>query len=419
MSGRRLTALLLTVVGVLGACTEGTAEPAHVTAATTAPADADAAPWWEHSAICVLEPSALLARTVAKRWSPPKSAGVQDIIAHAPASPDGWLFTGERGTKFNGASMWNVRTGEHRLIRRFKDPVTYQAAGGFDGEHVLWVETHGLESFDDFSVYLYDMASGTNRHLGDNESDAAGIPYVSPLDPPVVHDGIGAWVQGSGPDGQRTVKVVDLRTGAVRDAFTGYVNGVQFVGDDLMLVMGGWTRRIYDTLTLEEKEPPAGLSRFDGDVFVTFGEDGSVAYSNDPPDEPDAPYDPAQNTELWYAPKLTEPAHLVLRLPPEVALQSPPDITTAGIVYPTQGGGSFYVDRATGNAVRITDAQYFFVADDRVVTLDASSNKAAKTTSLRIFSLPSSIMGGCPERDPQPKPTAPSTVRPSTTSSVD
>jgi hypothetical protein len=414
MSGRWLTVLLLASAAVFGACTEGSPELGRATtASTTAHADVDAAPWWEHSAVCVLEPSALLARTVAQRWSPPKSADVEDLVAHAPVSPDGWMFTEERGSKLAGASMWNVRSGEHRIIRRFKDPVNYQAGGGFDGEHVLWVETHSLESFDDFSVYLYDLGSGTNRHLGDNETDAAGIPYVSPLDSPVVGQGVGAWVQGSGPDGQRTVKVVDLETGTVRDAFTGYVNGVSFLGGDLLLTMGDWTRRLYDVSTLQEKDAPAGLTRFDGRVFVTFGDDGSVAYSND-----DADY-PAQDTELWYAPTLTQPAHLVLRLPTDTAFQSPPTLTSTGMVYPTQGKGSFYVDRKTGNAVRITDAQYFFVADDMVVTLDASSDKAAKITSLRIFSLPSSIMGGCPRRDPQPQPTRPSTVRPSTTSSTD
>ncbi|KRF23487.1 hypothetical protein ASG95_01960 [Phycicoccus sp. Soil803] len=354
-----------------------------------------------------------LARTMAQRWSPPKSAGVRDIVAHAPVSPEGWMFTEERGSRFNGASMWNVRTGEQRVIRRFKGSATYQAAGGFDGEHVLWVETHGLESFDDFAIYLYDLASGTNRHLGDNETDAAGNPYVSPLDAPVVHEGIGAWVQGTGPGGERTVKVADLETGTVRDAYTGYVNGVRFLGDDLMLTMGNWTRRLYDTRTLQEKDPPAGLSRFNGRVMVTFGDDGSVAYTNDNSDD-SAPY-----TELWFAPSLTKPAHLVLRLPTDHGLQSAPDITPSGIVYPTDGHGSFYLDRATGNTVRITDAQYYFVADDRVVTLDAAIDKAARTTSLRIFSLPSSIMGGCPQRSPQPQPRGPSTVRPATTSSAD
>ena len=341
------------------------------------------------------------------------SAGVHDVIAHAPVSPDGWMFTDERGSKVNGASMWNIRSGEHRIIRRFTDPVNDQAAGGFDGEHVLWVETHSLESFDDFSVYLYDLKSGTNQHLGDNESDAAGIPYVSPLDAPVVGQGVGAWVQGSGPDGQRTVKVVDLQTGIVRDAFTGYVNGINFLGGDLLLTMGDWTRRLYDVSTLQEKDAPAGLTRFDGRVFVTFGDDGSVAYSND-----DADY-PAQDTELWYAPTLTGQAHLVLRLPTDWGLQSAPDISAAGIIYATQGHGSFYVDRTTGNAVRITDAQYYFVGDDRVVTLDANANKAAKSSSLRIFSLPSSIMGGCPHRDPQPRPTPSSTSHSTSPAALD
>jgi len=372
-----------------------------------------AEPWWEHSAICLLTPSARLAGTIARRWSPPKSAGVQDITAHAPVSPNGWMFTEERGSKFTGASMWNVRTGEHRLIRQFKDPVNDQAGGGFDGQHVLWVETHGLESFDDFSMFLYDLKSGTNRHLGDNESDAAGNPFTSTLDNPVVHGRFGAWVQGSGPDGQRTVKVVELSTGTVRDAFTGDVNGVQFVGDDLMVVMAGWTRRIIDPATLEEKDPPEGLSQYDGDVTVTFGDDGSVVYTNDPPDVPDAPFDPSADTEIWYAPTLSSPAHLLMRLPIDHGLQRSPDITKSGILFATQGHGSFYVDRKTGNAVRITDAQYYFVADTRVVTLDANTNKAAKTTSLRIFDLPSSIMGGCPKRSPQPRPT-PSTTTHST-----
>ena len=414
MSGRRVIALLAVGVLALGACTGGrSTSPRAMTVTATTPLDVDASPWWQHSAVCELTASQALARTVAHEWEPPVSAGVRDLTAHSSVSPDGWMFTEERGARFDGASMWNIRTGAHRIIRRFKDPVTYQAAGGFDDAHVLWVETHGLEGFDDFSVYLYDLSSGTNRHLGDNASDAAGIPYVSPIDPPVVHDGVGAWVQGSGPDGQRTVKVVDLETGAVRDAFTGYVNGVQFLGDNLVLTMGDSTRRVYDPRTLQEKDPPAGLRRFDGRVMVAFGDDGSVAYTNDNPDEP-SPY-----KELWFAPTISQPTRLVLRLGAEAEIQASPTITRTGIVYATNGAGSYYLDRKTGNAVRITGAQYYFVADDRVVTLDASDNKAAKTTSLRIFSLPSSIMGGCPKRDPQPKPTATSTPQPSTTSSTD
>jgi len=322
------------------------------------------------------------------------------------------MFTEERGGKFDGASMWKLRSGEHRFIRPFKDPMNYQAAGAFDGTHVLWVETHRLENFDDFSMFVYDLDSGTNRHLGENGEDAAGKPYESPIDAPVAHSGLGAWIQGSGPDGQRTLKVVDLESGAVRDAFTGYLNGVSFLGDDLLVTMGNWTRRLLDPRTLQDKQLPEELSRFDGRTFVTFGDDGSVVYTNEGPDEA------APLTELWFAPA-GQAAHLVLRLPADGGLQSAPTVTKTGIVYPTQGGGSYYLDRATGNAVRISDSQFYFVSDDTVVTLDASQDKAAGSSSLRVFSLPSSTMGGCPRRDPQPQGTATPTARPSTTSAVD
>ncbi|XVX21998.1 hypothetical protein ACQP1U_09135 [Actinomycetota bacterium] len=356
-------------------------------------------PWWQQRMVCKARPSAVTEVVHRRTWRPPADSGLTHLAVHSAIEPTGWMFTEERGSTFNGASMWNVRTGEHRRIRAFTDPRQYQAAGGFDGRYVLWQETHSLESFDDFGIYTYDLKTGTSRHIGDSLRDSQGDPYVSVLDAPTAENGMGVWVQGSGP-ARRQVKVIDLATGAVRILDEGRINGASLRDGVVTVFHGDLSRTQWDVHTAKRLPTPEWLTELEG--IPMLGVYGTVATSMD---SLDGRYGFFQITpDSGLRPLVSEPR--------DFGLQNVPRVVSRHLAsYPTQGHGVWVVDLQRGVSFPISTSQMSFGRNDRFVTVDANPDKAAQSTSIVIVDIDRSRISANMCDSTTPIPTVP-TPRP-------
>ena len=357
------------------------------TTASTSPAQSPVPGAWPDSPMCVVTANPALEKRIGKVWAPPPSAGVDSFIAHDAPDDAGWLFTEERGQHFSGVSLWNVKTGEQRRVHKFADPRSYQAGGGFDGRYLFWQESHSLESFDDFSLYSYDIQTGKTRHLADPIGDAKGNSYPSPLASPVIAGGFGAWVQGVGP-GVSALKLVDLRTGQIRTARQGRIGPVQFAGDKLVFVEPhgqGFHLAALDVHSLKAVPGPTALEGTQNVAFFKVSPKGKTAYIDQ------------TLRQLWFSNGPGRAPKLVAQLPEAFNFQGALEMSDSGIIYASQGHGSYFIDVSTGNAVKITDSQFFFVKGSHVVTNDANSDKNAPNTSLRIFDLATGDIPACPK----------------------
>lgn len=358
------------------------------TAASPSPSSPEAAAAWPSSPACNAGVTPALQQRIRKVWAPPPSAGIERFVAHDAPDDAGWLFLEERGQHFAGVSMWNIRTGEKRRVHAFADPRSYQAGGGFDGRYLFWQKSHSLESFDDFSVYSYDFKTGKLSHLADSIRDARGNLYPSPASSPVISRGIGAWVQGVGPR-DAALKLVDLRTGRITTALRGLVSSVQFVGDKLVIVEGlaqdqGFHLVAIDMHSLKKVPLPSALGGARNVSFFTASPEGKMAYIDE------------TLRQLWFSNGPNVQPKLVVQLPAEFGFQGGLEMSDKGIIYASQGHGSFFIDVSSGSTVKITDSQYFFVKGAHVVTMDASGKKSNfGQADLRIFDLDAGAIPRC------------------------
>lgn len=330
-----------------------------------------------------------LKQRLRKTWAPPPSAGVDSFIAHDAPDDAGWLFLEERGRFFNGVSLWNVKTGVQRRVHAFADPRSYQAGGGFDGRYLFWQESHSLESFDDFSVYSYDIQTDKVSHLADSVHDAKGHPYPSPLANPIISRGISAWVQGIGPR-LGALKLVNLRTGRITTPRQGLISSVQFVGKKLVIVEGlaqgqGFHMVALDLLSLKEVSLPTALAGVRNVAFFKASPEGKIVYIDE------------TLHQLWFSNGPDHAAKLVAQLPIESGFQGALELSDSGLIYASQGLGSYFIDVATGSAIKISDSQSFFLNGTHVVTNDANTDKSAGNATLRIFDLDTRDIPACPK----------------------
>ena len=390
----------------LAGCSTGTGGARHPTpslsptSASTSQAHSPVPAAWPDSPMCVVGANPALEKRIGKVWAPPASAGIEDLTEHDAPDDAGWMFIEERGRHFAGVSLWNVKTGEQRRVHKFADPRSYQAGGGFDGRYLFWQESHSLESFDDFSLYSYDIRTGKTSHLADSIGDAKGNSYPSPLANPVISGGFGAWVQGVGP-GVSALKLVDLRTGQIRTARQGRIGPVQFVGDKLIFVepqSEGFHLVALDLHSLKAVPGPTALDGARNVAFFKVSPDGKIAYIDQ------------TLRQLWFSNGPDRAPKLVAQLPEEFGFQGALEMSDSGIIYASQGHGSYFIDVSTGNAVKITDSQNFFVKGSHVVTNDANSDKGAAMTTLRIFDLAKGDVQACPKTPAPLRDLVPSTA---------
>jgi len=336
--------------------------------------------------MCVVEANLALRGRLAHVWAPPLSAGIESFVAKDAPTDAGWMFSEERGKHFAGVSLWNIKTGVQRRVHQFANPQTYQAAGGFDGRYLFWHEYHSTQSADDFSSYSYDFQTGKTTHLTDSIRDNKGNSYPSPLQDPVLSGGFGAWVQGIGP-GTVALRLVDLRTGQIRTARQGHIGPVQFVGNKVVFVEPrpeGFHLVAVDVNSLKEVALPSALAATRNVAFFSASPEGKIAYIDE------------TLQQLWFSDGPNRAPKLVVQLPAEFGFQGGLSLSDSGLIYASQGHGSYFIDVTTGSAVKITGAQYFLLRGSHVVTLDVSSQKSDFVhTPLRIFDLAAGAIPAC------------------------
>jgi hypothetical protein len=135
------------------------------------------------------------------------------------------FFATVHSPSFSGVARIDVPTGRMTEIKAFPDPAQDQADGAFDGRWLVWDEYHGLESFDDFTVWAWDSRGGEARQIGTAARDFRGEPWPSPWRRPDVRAGIATWAQGSGADQLTDVHAYDLRTSEDRVVRSGHAQG--------------------------------------------------------------------------------------------------------------------------------------------------------------------------------------------------
>ena len=340
--------------------------------------------------MCIVSMTPALKQRLGRVWAAPPGAGVETFIAHDAPDDAGWLFTEEHGKHFAGVSLWNIKTGENRRVHALADPQSLQG-GGFDGRYLVWQESKWSKSFDLFSVYSFDLHTGKVTKLADSTRDAKGVTYPMQLADPVISDGMVAWAQGVGP-GVSAVKLVDLRTGHLRTARQGPIGALHFVGDVLVIAElpgQGLHLVAIDVQSLKEVTLPASLAGVkNGDVF-TASPGGKIAYIDE------------TFRQLWFSNGPDTAPTLVAQLPAEFGFQGALQLSDSGLVFASEGRGSYFIDVSTGSALKITDSQYFFLRAAHVVTNDANGDKSAANTGLRIFDLAKGDIPACP-RSPAP-----------------
>lgn len=381
-----LTAVAAAITVSLAGCSTGIDSAQHPTSSvtrTTAPTTPSTSPAqisprpaavWPDSPMCVVEATPALKLRLSTVWAPPPSAGIDSFVAHDAPDDAGWMFTEERGRHFAGVSLWNIKTGEQRRVHEFADPQNYQAGGSFDGRYLLWGESHSMETASYVSIYSYDIQTGIVRHLADQ-----------PGSEPVSSGGIGAWFQGVA-QGASALKLVDLRTGQIRTVRKGSLGSVQFVGDKLVIAepqAQGFHLVAVDVHSLKEVPLPSALARAKNVALFKASPDRRIAYIDD------------TFRQLWYSSGPDRAPKLVAQLPAAFGFQGGLALSDSGLIYASQGHGSYFIDVSTGSSVKITDSQYFFVKGSHVVTIDANSDKGAAITTLRIFDLAKGDIPAC------------------------
>lgn len=140
---------------------------------------------------------------------------------------DGRSFFAEIYSKeYSGVVKIDARSSRYTKIKRFSDPVNYQASGDFDGRWLVWAEYHSLyDNLADFTIWSWDSHTGRVRQIGRAKRAPSGEFWGSSWRAPVAHQGFAAWEQGAGPDNLGEIHVVDLASGHHRIVRRGHLSG--------------------------------------------------------------------------------------------------------------------------------------------------------------------------------------------------
>ena len=231
-----------------------------------------------------------------------------------------------------------------------------QAGGGFDGRYAVWKDYRTPESLDEFTVWLWDRATGRLSSLGGNHGEGT-TAYPSPWTDPVVASGHATWVEGVTADGVADVRVADLATGAVWTAGRGQVTGSAIVAGLVVWSEGPApgvlnVPRAADLTSRRSVPPPAALAGEDG-LFLLSSDGDALAWAV-PQQGPGlgSAVPPSSTTLVRYASSTGSVARTVLTLT-EGGL-NPPLLVAGTTVLGTSSEGSFVAEAASGATSTLT-----------------------------------------------------------------
>jgi hypothetical protein len=294
---------------------------------------------------------------------------------------DGRSFFAEINSKaYSGVIRINALSSRYKKIKRFSDPVNYQASGDFDGRWLVWAEYHSLYDPDDFTVWSWDSRTGRLRELGAATRSPSGNFWPSALQAPIVHDGYATWEQGSGPNGLGDVHVVKLATGRdriVRRGHTGgpfLVNGPRVIWPESMKAGALTIMRTVDARTGLMVATPPALRNLRGGIWPASN-GKSLMYATD------------IQKSLWWSPSLEVRPRRIFRTRGYNLLKIPLNeiwarYTSFSIPYRT-----YLVDTVAGRYVRISPGGWAITGPKALVLLTPSAKKANHAIT-DIFFLP-------------------------------
>jgi len=140
-----------------------------------------------------------------------------------------------------------------------------------------------------------------------------------------------------------------------------------------------------DVQSLKEVALPASLAGVQNGDFFTASPGGKIAYIDE------------TFRQLWFSNGPDTAPTLVAQLPAEFGFQGALQLSDSGLVFASEGRGSYFIVVSTGSALKITDSQYFFLRAAHVVTNDANGDKSAANAGLRIFDLAKGDIPACPK----------------------
>jgi hypothetical protein len=271
--------------------------------------------------------------------------------------------------RFSGVAAIDVRTGALRPIQRFARPSTEQADGAWGGRWLVWEQTYSLQSLDHFTVHAWDARSGTVTLIGRSRDAPKGTPWPSPWHPPAVSGQYAAWAQGYGPGGLVQIRVADLLTGQVRVVARGHVQA-PFIDGGLVVWpqsdRPGALTTLHAYAIAAGKPAPLPLA-----LRSVTGTDLVVA------DGTRTAYVDAALTGLYYSPRPSVPARLMLRLGAGMEISSLS--IGKGLLAWTTTEATYLASTVTGRYVQVTPAYGLAVtgAGPTALVADAPARQSA------------------------------------------
>ena len=302
------------------------------------------------------------------------------LVPLALANDERSFFAEIYSKDYSGVVKIDALSSRYIRIKRFADPVNYQAAGHFDGRWLVWAEYHSLYDPGDFTVWSWDSRSGRVSKIGAATRSPSGEFWPSSWHAPVAHDGYAAWEQGAGANETGEIHVVDLATGLNRVIRRGHPAGAFFIDGPRVVWPESMKRgelsmmRTADPKTGRLVAAPPALRKLRGpDWPASNGK--SLMYASD------------GQTALWWSPSLGIAARRIYPGQRGDLLGIPLDeiwgrYTSFSIPLKT-----FVVDTVAGRYVRIFRGGWAITGPKALVLLTPSEKKANHAIT-DVFFLP-------------------------------
>jgi hypothetical protein len=288
----------------------------------------------------------------------------------ALANDERSFFAEIYGKEYSGVVKIDALSSRYTKIKRFTDPVNYQAAGDFDGRWLVWAEYHSLEDdLRDFTVWSWDSRTGRVRRIGAATRSPSGEFWPSAWQAPVAHRGYATWEQGAGPNEIGEIHVVELASGRDRVIRRGHpsgsflIDGPRVIWPESMKKGALTEMRAADARTGRAVVAPPALRKLRGPIWPASS-GGTLIYATN------------YQTSLWWSPSLSVAAKRVVVGRHAELLGIPFDevwgrYTTFGVPLKT-----FVVDTVAGRYVRILRGGWAMTGPNAFVLLTPSKKKA-------------------------------------------
>jgi hypothetical protein len=318
-------------------------------------------------------------------WESILAGRVVALSRRASLSPlalanDGRLFFAEIYSKaYSGVIEVDARSSRYIRIKRFTDPVNYQASGNFDGRWLVWAEYHSLyDELSDFTIWSWDSRSGRLRQIGAATRSPSGKFWPSTWQAPVAHEGYAAWQQGAGPDELGDIHVVDLATDRDRIVRRGHpgapflIDGPRVVWSESMKRGVSTVMRIADAKTGRVVATPPALRKLRGAIWPASN-GKALVYATD------------GQMSLWRSPSLSVAPKLVFASRSYQLLKIPFDETWGRYTTFSVPFKTFVVDTVAGRYVRIYRGGWAITGPKALVLLKPSKQKANHAINDVVF----------------------------------